>query len=164
MVIHQTSEPLFYMPEFQAAVRKTTLSNRFSFSSLVTLTQKSSLTSAVDSTSNEKVFKPYWTEFSETLANLLSLPTKIGFVALDSILSHGSVLGSKLKYWFSSKRTSAQKSKWLKISLPLSMSSVADCMDLESTKNKSLKTASYRVYPAKELELIWKKWVAAELF
>lgn len=161
MAIRQTSEPPFYMPEFQAAVRKTTLSNRFSFSSLVTLAQKSSLTSAADSTSNGKVFKPYWTEFSATLANLLSLPTKIGFVALDSILSHGSVLGSKLKYWFSTKRTSAQSAKWLKISWPSSMSSVADCTDSESTKNKLLKTVSYRVYPAKELELIWKKWVAA---
>lgn len=159
--IPQTNEPPFYMPEFQAAVRKTTLNNRQSFSSLVTLTQKSSPTSAADSTLSEKVFKPYWTEFSETLANLLSLPTKIGFVALDSILSHGSVLGNKLKYWFSTKRTSAQNGKWLKISLPSSMSLVADCTDLESTKNKSLKTVSYRVYPVKELELIWKKWVAA---
>ncbi|MCW9681701.1 hypothetical protein FJR41_013015 [Dolichospermum planctonicum UHCC 0167] len=34
-------------------------------------------------------------------------------------------------------------------------------MDSESTKNKSLKTVSYRVYPVKELELIWKKWMAA---
>jgi putative transposase len=41
------------------------------------------------------------------------------------------------------------------------MSSVADYMDSESTKNKSLKTVSYRVYPVKELELIWKKWIAA---
>jgi putative transposase len=159
--IPQMNESYFYMPEFQVAVRKMTLSNRLSFFSLVTPTQKSSPTSEVDSTSNEKVFKPYWTEFSQTLVNLLSLPTKIGFVALGSILSHGSVLGSRLKYWFSTKRTSAQSGKWSKISLPLSMSSVVDCTGLESTKDKLLKTVSYRVYPAKELEIIWKKWVSA---
>jgi putative transposase len=159
--IPQMNEPHFYMPEFQVAVRKTIYLNRLSFFSLVTPTQKSSLTSEVDSISNEKVFKPYWTEFSQTLANLLSLPTKIGFVALGSILSHGSVLDSRLRYWFSTKRTSAQNARWSKIFLPLSMSSVADCTGLESTKNKSLKTVSYRVYPVKELELIWKRWVSA---
>ncbi|MEO0970801.1 MAG: RNA-guided endonuclease TnpB family protein, partial [Cyanobacteria bacterium J06639_18] len=37
----------------------------------------------------------------------------------------------------------------------------ADCTDLESTSKKLLKTVSYQVYPVKELELIWKKWVAA---
>jgi putative transposase len=38
---------------------------------------------------------------------------------------------------------------------------VADCTDSGSTRSKSLKTVSYRVYPVKELEFIWKKWVSA---
>ncbi len=160
-VIHQTNAQPCFMPEFQAAVKSLTLNSKLSFLSLVIPMRKSSPTLEVDSTSSEKVFKPYWTEFSQTLANLLSLPTKIGFAALGSILSHGCVLGSRLKYWFSTKRTSARNGKWWKIFLPSSTSSVADCTDLESTKSKLLKTVSYRLYPCKELEIIWKKWVAA---
>ena len=41
------------------------------------------------------------------------------------------------------------------------MSLAADSKDLENIKSKSLKTVSYRVYPEKKLEFIWKKWVAA---
>ncbi len=151
------------MPEFQAAVKNLTLNNRLSFLSLVIQMRKSSPILEADSTSSEKVFKPYWTEFSQTLASLLSLPTKIGFAALGSILSHGSVIGSRLRYWFSTKKTSAQNARWSRIFLPSFMSSVVDCTDCESTKNKLLKTVSYRVYPCKELERIWKKWVAASL-
>jgi putative transposase len=160
-VIPQTNEQPCFMPEFQAAVKKLTLNSKLTFLSLVIPMQKLSQMSEADSTSSEKVFKPYWTEFSQTLANLLSLPTKIGFAALGSILSHGSVLGSRLKYWFSTKKTSAQNEKWSKISLPSSTSSVVDYTDCESTKNKSLLTVSYRVYPTKELAVIWKKWAAA---
>jgi putative transposase len=154
-------ESLCYMPEFQAAVKNLTLSNKLTFFPLITPMRKSLPTSPADLTSNEKVFKPYWTEFSQTLANLLSLPTKTDFVDLGSILSHGSVFGSKLKFWFSTKLTSAQNERWSKIFLPSFTSSVADYLDLESTKNKSLKTVSYQVYPSKELGYTWKKWVAA---
>jgi putative transposase len=160
-VIPQTTEQSCFMPEFQAAVKNLTLNNRLSFLSLVIPMRKLLPTLEADSTSNEKVFKPYWTEFSTTLSNLLSLPTKIGFAVLGSILSHGSVLGSRLKYWFSTKRTSAQNGKWSKISLPSSTSSVADSTDCENTKSKLLKTVSYRVYPSKDLAVIWKKWLAA---
>jgi putative transposase len=159
--IQQTNGQPCFMPEFQAAVKNLTLNNRLSFLSLVIPMRKSLPTSQADSTSSEKVFKPYWTEFSQTLANLLSLPTKIGFAALGSILSHGSVLGSRLRYWFSTKRTSARSGKWSRTSLPSSMYSVADCTDCENTKSKLLKTVSYRVYPSKELAVIWKKWVTA---
>jgi putative transposase len=160
-VIPQTNELPFFMPEFQAAVKKLTLNSKLAFLSLVIPTQKSLPTSEADSTSSEKVFKPYWTEFSQTLSNLLSLPTKIGFAVLGSILSHGCVLGSRLKYWFSTKKTSAQNEKWSRIFLPSFTSSVADCTDLESTKSKLLRTVSYRVYPNKDLAVIWKKWVSA---
>ncbi len=161
LVTQKTNVASSFMPEFQAALKSLTLTNKLSFLSLITPTPKSSQISAADSISSEKVFKPYWTEFSQTLADLLLLPTKIGFVALGSILSHGSVVGSKLKYWFSTKRTRAQRSKWCKIFSQSSMSSVIDSMDCENTKEKLLKTVTYRVYPSKDLSLIWKQWVAA---
>lgn len=157
----QTTEQQSFMQEFLVALKKTTLNNRYSFSCLAIPTQKSSETSEADSTSSEKVFEPYWTEFSAVLANILSLPTKIGFAALGSILSHGCAVNSKLKYWFSTKRTSAQNKRWLKMFLQSSMSSVAGCTDSESISQKLLKTLTYQVYPAKELKVIWTKWLAA---
>ena len=158
--IPQTLEEPCFMPGFQAAVKKLTSLNKLTFLSLVIPMQKSSLTSEADSTSSEKVFKPYWTEFSQTLSNLLSLPTKIGFAVLGSILSHGCVLGSRLKYWFSTRRTSAQNGKLWKMFLPSSTPSVSGCEDSPSTKSKSLLTVTYRVYPCRELEKVWKKWIA----
>ncbi len=157
----ETKEQQSYMQEFQVALKKMTLSNKYSFSCLVTPTQKLSEISEADLISGEKVFTPYWREFSMVLANILSLPTKIGFAALGSILSHGCALNSKLKYWFSTKRTSAQNKRWLRMFFPSSTFSVAGCTDLESTSGRLLKTASYQVYPSKELETIWKKWAAA---
>ncbi len=157
----QMTESLSFMPEFQAGVRSLILTNKLSFLSLTTPMRKLSPTSQADSTLNAKVFNPYWTEFSQTLSKLLSLPTKIGFAALGSSLSHGFAQERRLKYWFSTLATSAQNEKWSKISLPSSMSLVADSTDLENTKNKLLKTVSYRVYPSKELSVIWKKWVSS---
>lgn len=157
----QTSESLCYMPGFQAGVKNLTLSNKLTFLSLITPMRKLLPTSPVDLTSSEKVFKPYWTEFSQTLVKLLSLPTKTDFVDLGSILSHGSVVDNKLKFWFSTKLTSVQNEKWSRIFWPSFTSSVADYTDSENTKNKLLKTVSYQVYPNKELSIIWKKWIAA---
>jgi len=154
-------DPSSYMPGFQAALKSPILQHKLSFLSLVTPIRKSSPILAADSILNGKVFKPYWSEFSPIIAEQLSLPTKIGSVDLGSILLHGSVTANKPKYWFSTKLTSAQNEKWLRISLLSSMYLAADCTDSENTKSKSLKTLSYRVYPTKELEAIWKKWVAA---
>lgn len=150
-----------YMPEFQAALKNLTLKSKLSFCSLTTLTQKSSKTLDRDSTTDEKVFFPYWNGFCQMMSDYLSLPTKIGFAALGSILSHGSVIGKNVKYWFSTKRTSAQSVKWLKTSLQSSTSLAADSTDSENTKSVLLKTVSYRVYPVKALEKIWKQWTAA---
>ncbi len=135
--------------------------HKLTFYSLVTQQPKSSKISEVDSTTQEKAFSPYWNEFSQMMSDWLSLPTKTDFVDLGSILSHGCAKNTNVNYWFSTNRTLAQNGKWLRTSLQSSTSSVVDFTDLESTKSKSLKTVSYRVYPVKELEKIWKKWVAA---
>lgn len=150
-----------YMPEFQAALKSLTLLHRLTFSSLVTQGAKSSKTSDQDSTTSEKVFLPYWNGFSQMMSDWLSLPTKIAYVGLDSILSHGSAIGKNVKFWFSTKRTSAQNEKWLRTSLPSSTSLVAGCTDSESTKSELMKTVTYQVYPNKDLERIWKQWVHA---
>jgi putative transposase len=162
-VFNQQEKPS-YMPEFQVALKNLTLKHRLTFLSLATPIAKLSQTLEVDSTSKGKVFKPYWNGFSQMMSDWLSLPTKIAYVGLGSILSHGSAIDKNVKFWFSTKRTSAQKEKWLKTYLPLSMSSVAGFTDLESTKRQYVKTVSYRVYPVKALNSIWKKWVGAYRF
>ncbi len=149
------------MQEFQAVLKRMTCLHKLTFYNLVTQKPKSSKTLEVDSTTKEKVFYPYWNEFSQMMSDWLSLPTKTDFVDLGSILLHGCVKGKNVKYWFSTNRTLAQNEKWLKTYWQSSMSSVAGCTDLESTKSKSLKTVSYRVYPVKALSKIWKQWVAA---
>ena len=155
------SENQSYMPEFQAALKNLTLSNKLTFWCLTTPTAKSSKTSALDSTTNERALSPYWNGFSQMMSDWLSLPTKTGFVDSGSSLSHGSWSDTNVKYWFSTKRTLAQSEKWLRTSWQSSTSLVADCTDSESTKSNSLKTVSYRVYPTKELSKIWKQWVGA---
>ena len=160
-LLKQPLEKQYFTPEFLAALKKPTLSNKFSFSSLVTQARKSLQTSEADSTSEEKVFKPYWNPFCQMMSDWLSLPTKIACVGLDSILSHGLLAEPKLKYWFSTRRTSVQNERWLRTSLPLSTSSVVVSTDSESTIDLFVKTVSYQVYPCKDLAVIWKKWVSA---
>ena len=150
-----------YMQEFQAVLKRMTCLHKLTFYSLVTPELKLSRTSGVDSTTEEKAFYPYWNEFSQMMSDWLSLPTKTGFVDLGSILSPGYAKDKNVKYWFSTNRTLAQKGRWLKTSLQSSMYSVAGFTGLENTKSKSLKTVSYRVYPVKALEKVWKQWVAA---
>lgn len=160
-LLTQPPEKQYFTHEFLAALKKPTLSNKYSFSSLITQTPKLSQTSEADSTLNERGFKPYWNPFCQMMSDWLSLPTKIACAGLDLILSHGLPAARKLRYWFSTRQTSVQKEKWLRTSSPSSTSSVIDCTDLGSTKNKFVKTVTYRVYPCKELAVIWKQWVRA---
>jgi len=160
-LLTRKSEKQYFTPGFLAALHRPTLSNKYSFLSLITQQQNSSQTSAADSTSSEKVFKPYWNPFCQMMSDWLSLPTKIACAGLDLILSHGLPAVRKLKYWFSTQRTLVQKERWLKTSSPSSMSLVVDCPDSGNTKSKFVKTVSYRVYPCKELAIIWKQWVSA---
>lgn len=157
----QNSEQPFYMPEFQVALKNLTSINKFNIFSLATQQPKSSQTSEADSTTEEKVLLPYWNGFSQMMSDYCALPTKTDFVDLGSILSHGCANDTKLKYWFSTKQTLAQNERWLKISSPSFTSLAVGSTDSGNTKSKSLKTLSYRVYPTKELEKLWKQWVSA---
>jgi putative transposase len=92
------------MPEFQAALKSLTSFHRLTFSSLATPVVSASKTLDQDSTTKEKVFLPYWNGFSQMMSDWLSLPTKIAYAGLASILSHGSAIGKNVKFWFSTKR------------------------------------------------------------
>lgn len=142
-------------PELAVEVKKPTFQDKFSFLSLVTPDVKSSKTSVAVLTSKEKVLSPYWNVFTQATSAWLSLPQKIDCVDSASILSHGSQRAAGVKFWFSTIQHSVQNEKWLKIYSQSFTSSVIDCTDLESTKNKSLKTLTYRVYPKGETKKIW---------
>ena len=142
-------------PELAAEIKKQTFQDRLSFFCLATQTEKLSKTSGAVLTSKEKVLSPYWNSFTQATSEWLSLPQKIDCVGSGSILSHGLQNGAGVKFWFSTIQHLVQKEKWLKIYSQSSTSSVVDYTDSESTKNKSLKTLTYRVYPKGETKKIW---------
>jgi hypothetical protein len=119
-------------------------------------------TSAQDSNSKEKTFKPNWNPFCQMKSDWLSLPAKLVGAGLDSILSHVRTCPQKLRYWFSNLATLARFKKSLKMSSPSSTSLVtAWARYSENTNSKYAETVSYQVYPCQKLGVIRKKWVSA---
>ena len=120
--------------------------------------QSSSKISEMDLTLNEKDKKPFWDKFCQETSEKLWSATKTD--------SQGSVLTSYDGYvsnkiassWFSVVPTCLQTEKWLKISLPSSMFSVADSTDFVNT---NLSSKKIRVYPETLLAKKWRTWIAA---
>ncbi|MEG5059002.1 hypothetical protein QUB60_12770 [Microcoleus sp. A2-C5] len=119
-------------------------------------------TSAQDSNSKEKTYKPNWNPFYQRRSDWLSLLTKLVSVRLDSILFHLLTHQQKLRYWFLTRAILAHNEKSFKISSPSSTSLVtAWARNSEITNNKYAKTLSYQIYRCHKLAAIWKKWVSA---
>ncbi len=117
--------------------------------------------SEVVSTSKERNFFFYWDESCLETSQWLSLPIKIDSQGLDLTSSNGSVTRITANSWFSTSQTLVQNEKWLKIFSPYSTALAADSTDSESTKLKSKKI---KVYPSRELNQVWRKWLAAVRF
>lgn len=145
-------------PASQAPSKETTYSVNVNIYNLNTLQQKLSQKLAEDSITSRKSFSPYWNELCQEMSNALLSHTKTDSPNLGLISSLGSVPKTLAKSWFSTKLNYLPNAKWLKTSLPSSIASHPDCMDLESTSLKSLKI---RIYPEPKLHQIWKKWLAA---
>lgn len=120
--------------------------------------RKSLAKSAEDSTSKDKSLQPYWNESCLEMSQQLWSLTKIGLPDLDLIGLIGSAESLDAQSWFSMRQISLLKPKWLKIFLPSSIASQADCTDSESIKLRSRKI---KVYPSLELKKQWNKWIAA---
>lgn len=150
----------FSMEGFQATLRNLTLSDKYSFLSLVTPLEKSSEKLAQDSISDEKNFLPYWNEFSQGMSEWLWSATRTDLPGSDLNLSSGSVNDVSVKSWFSTKLTYLQNEKWLKIFLQSSTSSVVGSTDLESINKRFIKTCKqYRMILDKDQEALLLKWV-----
>jgi len=121
-------------------------------------TENSSKKSDRDSTINEKDFYPFWDKSCQEMSEKLWSATKTDLSDLVSTLSSGSVNKKIANSWFSTEVTYLQNEKWLRISLPSSMSSVADSTDSEST---NLLSKKIRVYPETALAKTWHQWISA---
>lgn len=166
MISHPTQEyqkrerngQLSLMPAFPVAPKKPTLIAKLQNYSNSIPTPNSSLISPVVLISKEQDLEPFWNESVEAMSALLWLPTKTDLPVLGLTSSVGGVNLTVQKSWFSTKTVYPQNENWLKTFLPLSMFSVADSEDLEST---SLQSKKIRIYPSSLLEKTWKKWLAA---
>ncbi len=114
-----------------------------------------------DLTTNGKKCLPYWSGSCQEMSNLLWSHTKIDSQDLASICSNGSTPNTLVKSWFSTKLNHLPNKKWLRTSCQSSTVSQPDCMDSESIHLKSQKI---RIYPEKNLHLIWKPWLAASRY
>jgi len=121
-------------------------------------TENLSKKSDQDSTTNAKVFYPFWDKFCQEMSEKLWSVTKIGSFGSVLTSSNGSVSRKIANSWFSTEVTCLQSEKWLRISLPSSMSSVADSTDSGST---SLRSKKIRVYPETALAKTWFQWISA---
>ncbi len=111
-----------------------------------------------DSTTNAKGFYPFWDKSCQEMSKKLWSATKTDLSGLVETLSSGSINKKIANSWFSTFVTYLQNEKWLRISLPSSMSSVAGSMDSEST---NLLSKKIRVYPETALAKTWFQWISA---
>lgn len=145
-------------PEYPPAPNNPILIDKLPTYANSTLEPKLSAKSVADSTSKGKNLFPYWNESCKVLSSELLSPIKTDSRALDLSGSSGSANSIIAQSWFSTNESYLQKQKWLKTSLPSSTAFQVDCTDCANTKILSRKI---KVYPTKELNLLWNKWLAA---
>src|SRR5271157_1995422 len=117
--------------------------------------------SALDSTSKEKVLKPYWNEFCKEKSLELWLPTKIDL--LDSVMtSSNNWFNDPVgKSWFSTILHNHPNPNSQKISSTFCTSFRAECTDSEDTPKLSKKI---RIYPSKDQQKCFQQWFAGNRY
>lgn len=102
--------------------------------------------SVLDLTSKEKVFKPYWTDYSQEISSLLLSPTEID--SADSDLNCSNTFSSRTveQSWFSTILKQVPNKNLPPTYYQSSIFSVAESTDLEKTTKISRKI---RLYPDK---------------
>lgn len=117
--------------------------------------RKSLKTLAADSTSKEKVCKPYWSDLCAEISSRLLLPVKTDCVDSDLNLSSLWLNKTVDQSWFSQILYTAQRPNSLPIFSPYSMSSVVECMVSEATVNRSRKI---RIFLNPNQRALLKQW------
>lgn len=162
--------------ESHPKTKKTTFKDKFNTCKNITQTTESSQISDQDSTLKEKAFDPSLNWLPKVESEKLWLPIETGSVASHSNWLSGSFKSIKSKSWFSIKRwTPLKKKKWQKTFLPLSMFSIAELTEKESTKTEKKRTNKIRkstkpvanmsqkvgLRPTPEVAKILKGWFGA---
>ena len=153
-----TTELLPSTQESVVTSNEKTLIDKLATSKVSTRKPKSSKISEADSTLSGKRFLPFWDKLCLETSQQLWSDTKTDSQGSEVILSSGSVSKTIVNSWFSVESKRLQNEKWLKISLPSSMSLVADSTD---SGNTNLLSKKIRVYPETELAAKWRTWIAA---
>src|SRR6478672_804662 len=145
-------------PGSVATSNEKTSTGKLATSKASTRKLKSSKTSGVDSTSEEKRCFPFWDKSCQEISQQLWSATKTDLQGLVEISSNGSASKTIANSWFSAETSCLQNEKCLKISLPLSTSLAADSTVYENT---NLLSKKIRVYPETKLAEKWRTWIAA---
>ena len=122
------------------------------------LTESSTKTSVVDSTSRGAGFLPFWNQSCQEMSNLLWSDIKTDSRGSVLTSSDGFVSKKIANSWFSAEQSYLQSESLLKISCQSSTVLVADYTGCESTNPLSRKI---RVYPEPKLAEIWGNWMSA---
>lgn len=147
-----------FTPELARTNKNQTLNDKRITCNPCLQTDSLSKTSAPDSTTNAKDYFPFWDKFCQETSEKLWSATKTDSFGSVLTSSNGSVNSKIANSWFSTEVTYLQNEKWLKISLPLSTSSVVDCTD---SGNTSLLSKKIRIYPETALAKTWFQWISA---
>lgn len=112
-----------------------------------------SKTSEAESTLNEKVCVPFFTELSREIASTFTLPTKTDSAVSDLILLNGLSNDHLGKSWFSTKQICHPSKNLHRTYSKSCMSFHAGCTDLEIIASKLV-----RLSPTASQKRIFKKW------
>jgi len=151
-------EKLSFIAESVPINSETTSTDKLTISNHYSHTEKSSKKLEVDSTTNEKVYKPFWDKFCLEMSSKLYAAIKIDSQDSESNLSTTSASKTIVNSWFSTALICLQKENSLKTSWQLSTSLAQSSTDSESINKKSKKI---RIYPEANLRLVYRKWFAA---
>jgi len=139
ILVNKNKAPPSAIAESQVQNNETILKDKFNSCESSTQEPKSSKTLEVDSTISVVGLNPYWNEQCAENNSKLWLPTETDSQDLDSSLLNGLSKKTVEKSWFSSRLIFPQNRSSQTRGDASSMSSHAECTDLETTKPKSAK-------------------------
>lgn len=157
----QLELPLFVTVESLKPNKKTTSKDKLNSCKNNTQKPKSSKISEVDSTSNGRVLKPYWTDYCAVISSKLLLPVGTDLPDLDSSLYNIWSNKMVVKSWFSTKLYTVQNQKW---SPMFSLSSTSFPVEFTDSENTVKKSKKIRIYLSLEQKQLLKQWIGVARF
>jgi transposase, IS605 OrfB family, central region len=113
---------------------------------------------AAVSTSKDRAFLPYWSEWVQEMSARWWSLIKTDSAALDLTSLRGIAVNTGAKSWFSMIKAYLPNRNWLRTFLPSGTASVVGSTDSGSI---GLQSRKIRIYPEPALAKVWKHWQAA---